>query len=36
MKNLLVIILSAVTIISASSKVAIAIKAKGDVSIIDK
>ena len=36
MKNLLVIILSAVTIISASSKVAIAIKTKGDVSIIHK
>ena len=36
MKNLFVIILSAVTIISASSKVAIAIKAKGDVSIIHK
>ena len=36
MINLLVIILSAVTIISASSKVAIAIKTKGDVSIIHK
>ena len=36
MKNFLVIILSAVTIISASSKVAIAIKTKGDVSIIHK
>ena len=36
MKNLLVIILSAVTIISASSKVAIAIKTKGAVSIIHK
>jgi len=36
MKNLFVIILSAVTIISASSKVAIAIKTKGDVSIIHK
>ena len=36
MKKLLVIILSAVTIISASSKVAIAIKTKGDVSIIHK
>ena len=36
MKNLLVIILSAVTVISASSKVAIAIKTKGDVSIIHK
>tara|TARA_B100001540_G_scaffold96026_1_gene86526 strand:- start:561 stop:1232 length:672 start_codon:yes stop_codon:yes gene_type:complete len=36
MKNLLVIILSAVTLISASSKVAIAIKTKGDVSIIHK
>ena len=36
MKNLLVIILSAVSIISASSKVAIAIKTKGDVSIIHK
>ena len=36
MKNLLVIILSAVTVISASSKVAIAIKIKGDVSIIHK
>ena len=36
MKNLLVIILSAITIISASSKVAIAIKTKGDVSIIHK
>ena len=36
MKNLLVIILSAVTITSASSKVAIAIKTKGDVSIIHK
>ena len=36
MKNLIVIILSAVTIISASSKVAIAIKTKGDVSIIHK
>ena len=36
MKNLLVIILSAVTVISASSKVAIAIKTKGDVSIIQK
>ena len=36
MKNLFVIILSAVTLISASSKVAIAIKTKGDVSIIHK
>ena len=36
MKNLFVIILSAVTLISASSKVAIAIKIKGDVSIIHK
>ena len=36
MNNLLVIILSAVTVISASSKVAIAIKTKGDVSIIHK
>ena len=36
MKNLLVIILSAVTVLSASSKVAIAIKTKGDVSIIHK
>ena len=36
MKNLLVIILSAVTFISASSKVAIAIKIKGDVSILYK
>tara|TARA_B100001741_G_scaffold87533_1_gene71457 strand:- start:316 stop:987 length:672 start_codon:yes stop_codon:yes gene_type:complete len=36
MKNLFVIILSAVTVISASSKVAIAIKTKGDVSIIHK
>ena len=36
MKNLLVIILSAVTLTSASSKVAIAIKTKGDVSIIHK
>ena len=36
MKNLLIIILSVVTVISASSKVAIAIKTKGDVSIIHK
>ena len=36
MKNLLIIILTAVTVISASSKVAIAIKTKGDVSIIHK
>ena len=36
MKNLLVTILSAVTFISASSKVAIAIKIKGDVSILYK
>ena len=36
MQNFIVIILSAVTVICASSKVAIAIKTKGDVSIIHK